>query len=111
MSLVMISSESYDTIADQGECNYAVSRLDSDERDTNQMLIDSRKNVSLTYCEECKENCIPSEGCTSSSLPLEPYCDAHCSSSCADPKRVCICGGAYGLVADAHIVFLLSSNQ
>lgn len=107
----MDSSEKHDRIDEQGECYCIASLLEPDERDTNQLVIESHRNASLAYCDECKESAIPAEGCASSSLSLEPYYDPQRSSNCVNPKRVCICSIPDVLVGSVCFVFLLPSTE
>ena len=107
----MDSSEKVCRIDEQGECYCIASLLEPDERDTNQLVIESHRNASLVYCDECKEIAMPAEGCASSSLPLEPFYDPQCSSSYVHPKRVCVCGVSNALVGSVCLVLLLPSIE
>ena len=107
----MAPSEKVGRIDEQGECYCIASLLEPDERDTNQLVIESHRNASLVYCDECKESAMPTEGCASSSLPLEPFYDPQCSSSYVHPKRVCVCGVTDVLVGSVCLVLLLPSIE
>ena len=107
----MAPSEKVGRIDEQGECYCIASLLEPDERDTNQLVIESHRNASLVYCDECKESAMPAEGCASSSLPLEPFYDPQCSSSYVHPKRVCVCGVTDVLVGSVCLVLLLPSIE